>query len=148
MTTHHPIIIERTFAVPAHIIWKALTDDKEMKKWYFDLPGFKAETGYQFTFEGGKDPEHPYIHLCEITEVIELQKLTYSWRYKGYEGISYVTFELFETPDKSATLLKLTHSGIHTFPTSNPDLAPENFVAGWTDIINTSLQQYITQITN
>lgn len=148
MTEQLPFILERTFVAPIHVLWKALTDSTEMKKWYFDLPGFKAEVGYQFTFEGGKDPEQPYIHLCEITEVIAHRKLTYSWRYEGYEGISYVTFELFETSHTNSTLLKLTHSGLHTFPASNPDLAADNFAKGWSEIINTSLQQYITQLTN
>lgn len=69
-----------------------------------------------------------YLHLCEITEVVPEKKLTYSWRYNGYEGNSFVTFELFE--QESKTLLILTHKGLETFPKENKDFAMENFEKG------------------
>lgn len=34
------------------------------------------------------------MHVCEVTEVISEKKLTYSWSYEGYEGISFLIFEL------------------------------------------------------
>jgi Activator of Hsp90 ATPase homolog 1-like protein len=67
--------------------------------------------------------------------------LTYSWRYSGYEGISYVTFELLKKGKK--TLLTLTHKGIETFPKDNIDFAIHNFEAGWNDIISNSLKNYL-----
>lgn len=135
-----PIIIERTFQVPLEKLWKALTDSEEMKNWYFDLPGFKAEAGYEFTFVGGT-PEKSYLHLCKVIEVVHLKKLSYTWRYDGYEGDSLVCFELFALGNQ--TKLILTHSGLHTFPASNPDLAKKNFVEGWTDIVGRSLKAYL-----
>ena len=60
-----------------------------------------------------------YHHICKITEVDPQRKLKYSWRYQGYEGISYVTFELFS--EGKATRLKLTHEGLESFPINNPD---------------------------
>jgi len=134
-----PVIIENTFNASSEKIWKAITDKNEMKKWYFDLPDFKPEVGSEFQFEGGTE-QKKYLHLCKITEVIPFKKLTYSWSYDGYEGISFVTFELFPEGDK--TKLKLTHSGLETFPSNNPDFAKNNFVAGWTEIIGTSLKNY------
>jgi len=133
------IIVERTFKAAAAVVWKALTDKNEMKKWYFDLAEFKAEKGFQFQFKGGPE-EKSYTHLCEVTEVIPQKKLTYSWRYEGYEGISFVTFELFE--QGAETLLKLTHRGIETFP-KHPHFAKNNFMEGWNYIINTSLKGYL-----
>jgi uncharacterized protein YndB with AHSA1/START domain len=132
-----PIIIERTFKAPASMIWKALTDKDEMKNWYFDIPEFKPVEGLEFSFLAGQD-EKKYLHLCKITEVVDGKKMTYSWRYDGYDGNSFVTFELF--PEKNSTRLKLTHAGLDSFPAiTNPDLAKENFVIGWTYIMN-SLQ--------
>ncbi|MCW3092008.1 MAG: hypothetical protein JWP81_3077 [Ferruginibacter sp.] len=133
------IVLQRQFNAPISTVWQAITDKDEMKKWYFDLEEFKAEKGFKFQFTGGP-PEKQYLHLCEVTEVIPGQKLTYSWRYDGYAGISFVTFELFEQAGK--TLLKLTHKGIDSFPGENPDLAIKNFEQGWNDIINTSLKGY------
>ena len=69
--------------------------------------------------------------------------LAYSWRYDGYEGMSYVTFELFAEGDK--TRLKLTHKGIETFSMSNPDFAEERFVEGWTYIVDTALKEFVEQ---
>ncbi|HOX81679.1 MAG TPA: SRPBCC domain-containing protein [Chryseolinea sp.] len=61
--------------------------------------------------------------------------------YNGHEGNSLVTFGLFD--EQSSTLLKLTHDGLETFPTNNPDSAKENFEGGWTEIIGTSLKEFL-----
>ncbi len=135
------IVLERLFDVPTKRVWKALTDSTEMKSWYFDLPDFKAEIGYQFQFRGGHAEGIQYLHLCEITAVVPNKKLTYSWKYDGYAGVSFVTFELFEQGNK--TLLRLTHSGIETFPKENPDFALHNFEEGWNEIINNSLRSHL-----
>lgn len=136
-----PVVIERVYDVPAERVWSAITNRDEMAVWYFDLQAFKAEVGFEFSFEGGADPENPYIHLCKVKEVIPEKKLSYSWRYKGYAGESVVTFELEGNGDK--TQLRLTHEGLETFPADNPDLAKHNFVNGWTHIIGTSLTNYL-----
>ncbi|MCK9410293.1 MAG: SRPBCC domain-containing protein [Bacteriovoracaceae bacterium] len=138
---NEPFVIERTYNAPAEKVWNAITDKHEMKQWYFDLAEFKAEVGFEFQFTGGPSPEKQYLHLCKITEVIPGKKLTYSWRYDGYEGNSFVTFELFA--EGMNTRLKLTHVGLETFPEENPDLAKHNFVEGWTDIIGRSLKEYV-----
>jgi uncharacterized protein YndB with AHSA1/START domain len=134
-----PFVIERTYNAPVSKVWKAITDRDDMKQWYFELAEFKPEVGFEFTFTGGKD-DRQYLHLCKITEVEVNKKLTYSWKYDGYEGISYVTWELFDEGGK--TRLKLTHEGLETFP-PNPDFAKENFVAGWTDITGKNLKEFV-----
>jgi uncharacterized protein YndB with AHSA1/START domain len=137
-------VIERTYNAPIGKVWEAITDKNDMKQWYFDIAEFKPEVGFEFQFEGRKD-DKCYIHLCKITEVIVGRKLTYSWRYEGYEGNSFVTFELFAEGDK--TRLKLTHEGLETFPMTNPDFAKENFVAGWTQLIGSSLKEFVEKST-
>jgi len=133
------VVIERTFAAPVARVWQALTDVGEIKQWYFDLKEFKPEVGFEFEFivehEGMK-----YHHLCKITEVIPQEKLAYTWRYKGHEGNSLVTFELFADGDN--TRLKLTHEGLETFP-KTPSFARKNFVEGWTQIIGSSLKDFV-----
>jgi uncharacterized protein YndB with AHSA1/START domain len=133
------VVIERTFTTPVARVWQALTDVGEMKQWYFDLDEFKAEVGFEFEFtvehEGMK-----YHHLCKITEVIPQRKLAYTWRYKGHEGNSLVTVELFADGDK--TRLKLTHEGLETFP-KIPSFGRKNFVEGWTQIIGSSLKDFV-----
>ena len=133
------VVIERTFNAPVALVWRALTDVDDMRRWYFDLKKFKPEVGFEFEFtvehEGMK-----YHHLCKITEVIPQKKLAYTWRYKGHEGNSLVTFELFAGGDK--TRLKLTHEGLETFP-KTPSFARKSFMEGWTQIIGSSLKKFV-----
>jgi uncharacterized protein YndB with AHSA1/START domain len=135
-----PLIIEAICTAPIEKIWSAITDKNEMKQWYFSLADFKAVAGFEFRFTGGT-PEKEYLHLCTVTEVVPGRKLTYSWRYEGYEGNSFVTFELFD--EGVRTKVKLVHAGLETFPKSNPDFATHNFAVGWTDIIGRSLKEYV-----
>jgi uncharacterized protein YndB with AHSA1/START domain len=135
-----PFVIERTLNAPVEKVWKAITDRDQMKQWYFDLAEFKPEIGFEFTFSGGSE-EKTYVHLCKITKVEPGKLLQYSWRYDGYPGNSFVTFELF--PEGDTTLIKLTHEGLETVPTDNKDFARESFSAGWTYIIGTSIKEFV-----
>lgn len=134
-----PVQIERTYEAPVEKVWNAITDKEQMKQWYFDLAEFKPEVGFEFSFEGGPD-DRKYLHLCQITEVVPFKKLTYSWRYDGYAGNSFVTFELFDEGKK--TKLVLSHAGLETFP-AIADFARENFIGGWDHIIGTSLKNFV-----
>jgi uncharacterized protein YndB with AHSA1/START domain len=133
------VVVERTFNAPVATVWKALTDVEEMQQWYFDLKEFKPEVGFEFEFvvehEGNS-----YLHLCRVTEVVPQKRIAYTWRYKGEPGDSLVTIELSTEGEK--THLKLTHSGIETFP-KTPAYARKNFEAGWTAIIGSELKQFV-----
>jgi uncharacterized protein YndB with AHSA1/START domain len=137
---NEPFVIERTYNAPIEKVWKAITDKDLMKQWYFDIAAFKPEVGFEFTFNGGSE-EKTYTHLCKVLEVIPNKKISYSWRYKDYEGNSVVTFELFDEGDK--TRLKLTHTGLETFPQNTKDFARESFAQGWTFITGTSLKNFV-----
>ena len=133
------IVVERTFDAPVERVWTALTGVNELRQWYFDLKEFKPDVGFEFEFivehEG-----NTYHHLCRVTEVIPEKKIAYTWRYKGEPGDSLVTFEL--TPEGDKTRLKLTHTGIETFP-KTPAYARKNFESGWTAIIGSELKEFV-----
>jgi uncharacterized protein YndB with AHSA1/START domain len=133
------VVIERTFNAPVAKVWRALIDVEEMRQWYFDLKEFKPEVGFEFEFVVEHEG-NTYHHLCRVTEVIPQKKIAYTWRYKGEPGDSLVTFELFAEGDK--TRMKLTHSGIDTFP-KTPAYARKNFMEGWTQIIGSSLKEFV-----
>lgn len=138
-----PFVIEKLLDAPVERVWKAITDKDDMKQWYFDLADFRPEVGFEFQFEGGNEGK-VFVHLCKVTEVVVGKKLTYSWRYQGYEGNSFVTFELSEENGK--TKIKLTHAGLETFPPL-ADFAKENFAAGWTEIIGSLLTSFVERAT-
>ena len=133
------VVIERTFNAAVTRVWEALTNVDQMRQWYFDLKDFMPEIGFEFEFVVEHEG-NTYHHLCKVTEVIPQKKIAYTWRYKGEPGDSLVTFELF--PEGSKTRLKLTHTGIETFP-KTPAYARENFEAGWTAIVGSELKQFL-----
>lgn len=137
-----PLIIERVFNAPIDKVWKIITDKDLIKKWFVDIPDFEPTVGHKFQFWGEKE-DRKYLHFCEVTDVIHEKKLRYSWRYDGYPGNSFVTYELFEEDGK--TRLKLTHEGLESFGTENPDLAKDNFGEGWTYIIHTLLREFVEE---
>jgi uncharacterized protein YndB with AHSA1/START domain len=133
-------IIERVFNTEISKVWEAITNKDIMKKWYFDLEEFKPEVGFKFSFLGGEPPK-VYVHLCEIIEIDIEKKLAYTWVYEGFAGVSTVIFELESV--EQGTKLKLTHKGIQSFPSQNPDFAKKNFEMGWTDLIGRSLSEFL-----
>ena len=135
-----PLEIEKTYNKPIENVWHAITDKNKMKQWYFDIAEFKPEVGFEFKFYGGSE-EQQYLHICKIIEVIPGKKLKHSWRYDGYPGESFVTFELFDEGD--STRLKLTHVGLDTLPQNNKDFAIESFIKGWTYFLGTALPGYL-----
>lgn len=135
------VVIERVFDADRNSVWRAISDRELMKLWYFDIPEFRAEVGFKFEFVVGDPNGKSWSHLCEVTEVELETRLTYSWKYEGYGGISYVTFELLD--ENESTRLKLTHSGLETFPPEVPELDVHNFETGWNANINTVLKEYL-----
>ena len=133
-----PLVVERTIEAPVARVWQAMTTKDEMSRWFFDLNDFKPQAGFEFEFT----VEHEgniYRHLCKVTEAVPQKKLAFTWRYHGHEGDSLVAFELFAEGNK--TKLKLTHSGLETFP-KTPHFARKNFEGGW-DAITTGLKEYV-----
>jgi uncharacterized protein YndB with AHSA1/START domain len=136
---NEPLIIERTFNVPVQKVWKALTNKDQMDQWCFKVSDFKAEVGFEFTFEGKRE-NMTYHHICKITEVEFCKKLAYTWRYEGHPGSSLVTFEL--STGGETTLLKLTHTGLETFP-NTADFEKNNYIQGWNHIIGKALKEFL-----
>lgn len=136
-----PLVVERVFDAPVSLVWKALTEWDRMKHWYFDLEEFRAEPGFGFDFLAGPPNGKKFRHVCKVTEVVEEERLSYTWRYDGYDGESEVTFELFA--EGGGTRLRLTHRGLETFPADVPELAIHNFEEGWSYFLGTALKDYL-----
>ncbi|GAA4733913.1 SRPBCC family protein [Flavisolibacter ginsenosidimutans] len=136
-----PLVVEQRYNAPAERIWQALTNKEQMKQWYFDIAEFEPKAGFEFTFNGENEGT-VFVHQCKITEVVPNKKLKHSWAYKDYEGLSFVTFELFN--EGESTRLKLTHEGLESFPQTK-DFKRENFKEGWTYILGTSLNNFLAQ---
>lgn len=139
--TEEPIIVEQTFDAPTEVVWNAITQIDQMRKWYFEnIPAFEPKVGFETQFDvecGGK----VFPHKWQVTEVIPHKKLTYNWKYEGYEGDSFVTFEL--TEETGQTLLRFTQKMVEEFKMCIPEFTRESSVAGWTYFIKESLKGYL-----
>ncbi|WP_293301211.1 SRPBCC domain-containing protein [Pedobacter sp. UBA4863] len=135
------ILVERTFNAPIDKVWRALTAHTEMKKWYFNIEKFEPKVGFKFDFMGGSDAGPQYLHLCEITEAKENEKLAHTWRYDNYPGNSLVCWQLMDKGEQ--TLVRLTHTDVHTLAEGGADFAKENFIEGWNYIVHTNLKNHL-----
>jgi len=136
-----PVIVERVYNAPIEKVWKALTNHEQLKKWYFQIKEFKPEIGFKFDFSGGPEDGTQFLHLCEITQVVDEKKIAYTWKYDGYPGNSEVIWELFQEGDQ--TRLKLSHTGLESFAESGKDFSKENFVGGWNYFVNDALKNFL-----
>ena len=134
------VLVERTFDTPLAKVWSAISDNSELKEWYFDIEEFEPKVGFTFDFLAGSE-EKKFFHLCEVTEVEEEKKLAYTWRYDNYPGNSTVCWELKPVGEK--TLLRLTHTGLETFAEAGPEFTRESFTEGWNYFMHDALKNYI-----
>ena len=138
-----PIIVEQELQAPVTKIWSALTELKEMKKWYFDiLEDFKAEVGFKTNF----DITHQgrlFPHYWEVTEVVPEQKIVVRWYFKGYEGSSNVIFEIL--PGENNNLVRLTAVATEDHPQDIPEFRRESGVGGWNFFVKERLKDYFEE---
>lgn len=139
--TNDPVIVEQDFNQPIQKVWKAITEIEQMKRWFFEqIESFKPEVGFETQFD--VHLEHKtYPHLWKLTEVIPPKKITYNWKYGGYPGDSFVTFELKDLGEKIK--LTLTHQIVESFPADDPVFSRESTVEGWNYFIKKSLKEYL-----
>ena len=132
-----PFELEQVYDASLEKVWRALTDEDQMRVWYFpQLRKFRPVAGFEFVFSNDGSP---YQKEWRVTKVKEGRMFAHSWRYKGYPGSSEVTFELFKEADK--TRLKLTHTGLASFP-DDPHFARKRFEDGWKQILGSNLKDY------
>lgn len=136
-----PVVVKQSFHVSVSHLWKAISELEQMKLWFFEnIEAFNAEVGFETQFNV-KSGERDFMHLLKITEVIPLEKIVYSWKYKGYEGESFVSFETFITEGGSS--LRVSHKVIKSFPQSIPEFTRESCQGGWEYFINNRLKKFM-----
>lgn len=139
-----PIVFEQSFQNSTEEVWSAITELKQMRKWFFDnIKEFEPKIGFKTSFEVQSE-ERTFTHLWEITEVVPLQKITYRWRYNEYPGDSYVKFELIEK--EGYTILRVSTEVIADFPDVIPEFKRESGVQGWNYFIGKELKASLEKL--
>ncbi len=143
MQKENSLHLEKIYNAPINIVWKAISDKTEMKKWYFDFSeGFKLEAGSEFDWYGGPPDGKQWHHRGKMLEIIDGKKLVHTWEYPGYTGTSTIIWELVAI-DKSTTKLLFTQRFDVPFDPKEEALRRENFVEGWNNIININLVEFL-----
>ena len=136
-----PICVEHILNASVEEVWSSITELDQMIKWFFDnIPSFEPTVGFEtcFTVSTG---ERSFPHIWKIIDVEANRKITYSWKYDGYDGDSLVHFELIPQNDK--TLIRLTAEILEDFSDDIPEFKIESCIGGWNYFIKESLSKYI-----
>ncbi|SDD99361.1 Uncharacterized conserved protein YndB, AHSA1/START domain [Mucilaginibacter pineti] len=133
-----PFVLELIYNAPIEKVWLALTNENSMREWYFpQLKKFEPVVGFNFEFINDGSP---FQKEWRVTQVIREKLLAHSWTYIGYPGYSEVIFEI--TEEGNQTKLKLTHTGLSSFPT-DPHFARKRFEDGWVEILGNKLRHFL-----
>lgn len=113
---------------PIEKVWHALTDPATLSRWMlFKTNDFKPEVGHTFQFRDA--PYFDGVIDCEVKEVDEPNRLSYTWSTEGVDGqphTTVVTWTLSAIGD-DATRLQLEQSGFR--PDAKQELGGAK--AGW-----------------
>jgi len=137
-----PIVVEEKFEKDLTMVWYAITEVDQMRQWFFEeIPDFKPVVGFEVEFNVDAG-EKKFLHQWKITKVIPEKLIQYNWKYGGYSGDSYVTFEIEE--EKNITKLKLTHVITEDFPNDVTEFRRESCITGWNYYIKQRMKNYLT----
>lgn len=101
---------------PPDIVFKAISDDKELTDWFPDLAIFEPRVGGKVRFTFYKENSEKQIRDVypegEVLEFIPNRKISYTWEHKDIEGFprTVVTWQL-EDIGNNKTKVELVHSG-------------------------------------
>lgn len=127
------IVLDEVFPHAPAVLWKALTSRALIGRWLMPAEGFEAAVGNRFTFQTKPAGEWDGTIRCEVIEVTENQRLSYSWAGGHEDNVGYGSkLETLVTITLSAvergTRLQLIHSG---FLLPRNEVAYRNMSDGW-----------------
>lgn len=114
-------------------VWSALTDSATLAKWMlFKVNDFKPVVGHTFQFR--EAPGYDGVVECEVLEVDEPRRLSYTWVAPGLDGApspTVVTWTLAED-EGGGTRLRLEQSGFRT--DAKQEIGGAKY--GWTSMLD------------
>jgi uncharacterized protein YndB with AHSA1/START domain len=118
---------------PIGNVWNALTDSATLSKWMlFKTNDFKPVVGHTFQFKDA--PGFPGAIDCEVTEVSEPNKLSYTWSTEGVGGERHATVVSWTLTEGEGgvTQLHLEQSGFR--PEAKQEIGGAKY--GWEAMLN------------
>lgn len=124
---------------PIDKVWSAISKSEEISSWFIKAD-FKAEVGYNYTFEAGEDKG--CISINGIVKEATPYTLVYTWVVQNTNIETTVKWMLESI--EGGTKLYLEHSGISNYPGETAVKMFSSFDGGWNQCID-GLVQYLTQ---
>jgi uncharacterized protein YndB with AHSA1/START domain len=113
-------------------VWQALTDSATLSKWmFFETDDFQPVVGHKFQFRTKPETGWPAVVDCEVLEVDEPHRLSYTWELRELAHRTTVTWTLTEA-GSGVTQLRLEQSGF----ASEAKREIEGAKYGWTQQVN------------
>ena len=94
------------YPYPPERVWQVLTDRRALADWMMDND-FEPKLGHKFRFHSQPLPEFTTTIYCEVVELEEPNRLSYTWRESLTTETSVVIWTL--TPVAGGTQLHLKH---------------------------------------
>lgn len=98
----------REFNEPIELVWKVLTENGSIEKWFMQTD-FRPEEGIHFNFIDYPGSKWKGIYSCELISVLPPQHLGFSWNENKANLRSHVWIRL--SRKKNGTLMELEHKG-------------------------------------
>ena len=118
-----------TINASARKVWKALTNQKELKEWMLMPTTFEPVVGKEFTFKAeGMEGWDGFFH-CRVKEVEVNKKLVYTWNSGMINADTLVTILVSEKGEK--TEVTLIHTGWEKLPVEARTKMIEGHSKGW-----------------
>lgn len=137
----NPIIVTYLFDSPLDKVWNALSQEAELKKWYFPVRNYQFTVGEEFSFYESED-SHKFFHQCIFLNIKPKQVIEYSWAHPEQStGKSVVKWEMNVEGQK--TRVTLTHTGVENFADAGDTFSVANFEMGWNAIVKNMLRNYL-----
>jgi uncharacterized protein YndB with AHSA1/START domain len=95
-------------AAPVQRVWAFLTDPQKLSMWLMDSD-LSPTPGTNFKFTSPPAGRWDGKIYCEIQDIIENERISYTWSANDIGVTTLVTFDLERTPE--GTRLTLTHAG-------------------------------------
>ena len=97
-------------AAPIERVWTFLTDRERLAQWLMESDLAEPQEGTRFAFTEEPSGSWDGKIYCEVKEIIELERIAYSWNANDIGAETLVTFSLEAVDD--GTRLTLTHSNL------------------------------------
>lgn len=128
---------------PLKKVFRAITDPKELTKWFPDLAVFEPKVGgrVQFTFYKGNSDKRDkdFYHEGQVLEFDPDKRISYTWSYKNIPGFprTTVTWHLKDIGN-NRTRVDLVHSGF----VGTKNEMYDNHKEGWKHFLNNLVLHY------